>query len=181
MGYNQEAYEAECPVARALESASRRRTTPERVSIFTDAQAAIRRMASEDLGPSQMYVLQARKHTAVLRRARPGITIEIRWCLAHKGVAGNEKADEWAKLATEEPDARGVEWLGDLDRAEARPMPLPGRSHASSGTSRRRCGLRRGSGREAGPPKRSTGCRAVRSPTARLQIVLKGSPQGSIR
>jgi len=43
MGYNQEAYDAECAaLARALESASRRNMTPERVTIFTDAQAAIR-------------------------------------------------------------------------------------------------------------------------------------------
>jgi len=69
-------------------------------------------MASEEPGPGQMYALQARKHIAVLRRARPDITIEIRWRPAHKGVPGNEKADEWAKLAAEEPDARGVEWLG---------------------------------------------------------------------
>jgi len=43
----------------------------------------------------------------------------------HKSVPGNEKADEWAKLAAEEPDARGVEWLGYSDRTEARAMPLP--------------------------------------------------------
>ena len=117
MGYNQEAYEAECAaLARALESASRRPTTPERITIFTDAQAAIRRMASEEPGPG---------HIATLRKARPGIIIEIRWCPAHKGVAGNEKADEWAKIAAEEPDARGVEWLSYSDRNEARAMPLP--------------------------------------------------------
>ena len=46
MGYNQEAYDAECAaLARVLESASRRQTTPERITIFTEAQAAIRRMA----------------------------------------------------------------------------------------------------------------------------------------
>jgi len=44
------------------------------------------------------------------------IRIEIRWCPAHWGVAGNEKADEWAKQAAEEPDARGVEWMGYTDR-----------------------------------------------------------------
>jgi ribonuclease HI len=44
MAYNQEAFDAECAaLARALEVAARRRTTPERVTIFTDAQAAIRR------------------------------------------------------------------------------------------------------------------------------------------
>jgi len=125
MGYNQDAYDAECAaLARAVETVARRQTTPERITIFTDAQAAIRRMASEDPGPGQnrqMYAIQARKHIATLWRARPGIIIEIRWCPAHKGVSGNEKADECAKLAAEEPDAHSVEWL----QAGARPMPLP--------------------------------------------------------
>jgi ribonuclease HI len=121
MGYNQEAYDVEyAALARALETAARRQTAPERVTIFTDAQAAIRCMASGDPGPGQMHAIQARKHIATLRRARLGI-IKIRWCPAHKGVAVNEKADEWAKLAAEEPDANSVEWL----QAGARPMPPP--------------------------------------------------------
>ena len=79
MGYNQEAYDAECAaLARALEEVSRRNTTLERVTIFSDAQAAIKRMASDEPGPGQHYALQARKHIAALRRAKPGITIEIR-------------------------------------------------------------------------------------------------------
>jgi len=103
MGSNQEAYDAECAaLTRALEEASRRNTTPERVAIFTDAQAAIRRMESDEPGPGQQYALQVRKHIATLRRARPDIVIEIRWCPAHKGVAGNEKADEWAKAVAEQ-------------------------------------------------------------------------------
>jgi len=126
MGYNREACDAECAaLARALESASRRQITPERVTIFTSAQAAIGRMASEKPGPGQQYALQARKHIATLRRARPGIIIEIRWCPAHKGIASNEKADEWAMIAAEKPDTRGVEWLNYSDRIEARAMPLP--------------------------------------------------------
>ena len=35
-------------------------------------------------------------------------------------VPGSKKADKWAKLMAEEPDARGVEWLGYSDPAEAR-------------------------------------------------------------
>jgi len=50
-----------------------------------------------------------KRHIAALRRARPGIIIEIRWHPAHNGAEVNGKADEWAKLAAEEPDTRGVE------------------------------------------------------------------------
>ena len=103
MGSNQEAYNAECAaLAHALEEASRRNTTPEQVTIFSDAQAAIRRIASDEPGPGQQCTLQARKHIATLRKSRPGIVIEIRWCPAQKGVTGNEKADEWAKAAAEQ-------------------------------------------------------------------------------
>jgi uncharacterized protein YegL len=43
MGYNQEASDAECSaLASALEEAVKRQTAPERIAIFTDAQAAIR-------------------------------------------------------------------------------------------------------------------------------------------
>jgi ribonuclease HI len=94
MGYNQEAYEAECAaLARALETAARRQMTPERVTIFTDALAAIWRMALEELSLGQIYALQARKHIATLRRVRPNVTIEIGWCPAHKGRLGKETAD----------------------------------------------------------------------------------------
>jgi len=131
MGNNQEAYDAECAaLAQALELAAQRSTTPERVTIFSDAQAAIQRMASDEPGPGQQYALQARKHITTLRRARKDIVIEIRWCPAHKGVAGNEKADEWAKIAAGEPNTRGVQWLSSSGRTEARAAPLP-RSLAS--------------------------------------------------
>jgi len=94
---------------------------PKRVTIFTDAQAAIRRMASEEPGPGQKYAILARRHITKLRIARLGITIEIRWCPTHKGVPGNKKADEWEKIAAEKPEAGGVEWL----QGGARPVPLP--------------------------------------------------------
>ena len=99
MGSNQEAYGAECAaLAHALEVAARRNVPPERVTIFSDAQAAITRMASDEPGPGQQYDLLARKYIAMLRSVRPGIVIEIRWCLAHKGVTGNEKAMNGRRL-----------------------------------------------------------------------------------
>ena len=76
-------------------------------------------------GPGQQYAIQTRKHIAALHRARPDITIEIQWYPAHKGIAGNVKADERAKIAAEEPDTRGVEWRKYSDRTEVRAMPLP--------------------------------------------------------
>jgi ribonuclease HI len=52
MGYNQEAYDAECAVlACALGIAAARDPVPDRVTIFTDAQAAIKRMSSDEPGP----------------------------------------------------------------------------------------------------------------------------------
>jgi len=119
MGYYQEAYDAECAaIARALEAASLGHV-PERVTIFSDSQAAIRRMASEEPGPGQQYAVLARRHIGTLRRARPGIAIGIRWCPAHKGVAGKEEADRWAKSGVGNPGTRGVEPLVPLPRSLA--------------------------------------------------------------
>jgi len=179
LGYNQEAYDAECAaLARALESASRRQTGPERVTIFTDAQATIRRMASEEPGPGQQYALQARMHIAALRRARPGVTIEIR-CPAHKGIAGNEKADEWAKIAAKEPDTRRVEWLNYSDRVEAHAMPLP-RSLANlkrATPEKNWAEARQWAGGRTSKTKYPY--QRARGPMARWPVAPRGSPQGT--
>jgi len=91
MGYNQEAYDVECAaLAHALQTATKRVPTRSHVTIFTDAQVAIKRMSSDEPGPWQKYALEARQHIAELRRKAPGITIEIRWCPADEGVEGNE-------------------------------------------------------------------------------------------
>jgi hypothetical protein len=57
------------------------------------------------------------------------MTIELRWCPTRKGVPGNEKADEWAKLVADEPDAHGVEFLGYGDRYRRRPFPPRSLAH----------------------------------------------------
>jgi len=54
MGFNQEAFDAECAaLAHALEMAVKSDPAPDHVTIFTDAQAAVRRMASDEPGPGQ--------------------------------------------------------------------------------------------------------------------------------
>jgi len=64
------ASDAECAaLARALESGLRGQTTPERVAIFTDAQAAIRWMASERLAPTSST--QSRRGRTSLPCGRP--------------------------------------------------------------------------------------------------------------
>ena len=58
------------------------------------------------------------------RRARTSTcaaTQRQRWSPALKGVPGTEKPGEWAKLAAEEPDARGVSYT---DRPGVCAVPL---------------------------------------------------------
>jgi hypothetical protein len=52
------------------------------------------------------------------------VAIELRWCPAHKGVPGNEKADEWAKMTADEPDAHGAEFTRYGGRHGKRRPPL---------------------------------------------------------
>jgi len=58
--------------------------------------------------------MHSRQENTSLHCDVPGIIIEIRWCPARTGVEGNEKADDRAKVAAEEPDTRGEEWLNHL-------------------------------------------------------------------
>jgi len=59
-----------------------------------------------------------------LRKTRPGSSFELRWCPAHEGVEGNERADKEAKLPAEEPEGQ-VSRLDDTDHYGRRGMLLP--------------------------------------------------------
>jgi len=99
------------------------------LTISTDAQAATRRVISNDPGLGQKYALEA---TAL----RPDITIEIRWCPSHCGIEGNGKADGWARIAADEPDSHGSGTQTDADalstkqEAETGPDPSPSKQEA---------------------------------------------------
>ena len=64
-------------------------------------------------GPGQVHALEVRKHITTLRPRGPAAAIELWRCPAHRGVPEDEKADEWAKLAADEPDAHesGIPWV----------------------------------------------------------------------
>jgi len=111
MGNNQEAYDAECAaLTHALELAAQRNATPERVTIFSDAQAAIRRMASDEPVPGRQYALEARKHIATLRKTRPGIVIEIRWCPATREPLATRRPTSGRRL--QQGSRTPVGWSG---------------------------------------------------------------------
>jgi len=67
-------------IARALDVAADRakRHKLGRVRIFTDAQAALKRMTHDEPGPGQTHALQARKAIAALHKREPAVEIEIR-------------------------------------------------------------------------------------------------------
>jgi hypothetical protein len=62
-------------------------------------------MTSDEPGPGQAHVLEARKRIATLRQRKPAVTIERR-CSAHKGVSGDWKADESGGVRTRRPWSR---------------------------------------------------------------------------
>ena len=82
--------------------------------------ATTRGLTTQSELPSRALETAARRMTTPEK-----VTIEIRWCPAHKGVPGNEKVDEWAMFAAENPDARGVEWKQCTGRYGRRLMPHP--------------------------------------------------------
>ncbi|KAJ3560528.1 hypothetical protein NPX13_g9271 [Xylaria arbuscula] len=85
----------------------------DKVVIYTDNQAAIRSSA-KPLGKSGAYLLKV-----IARRIQDlqedGLPVEIRWIPAHRGILGNEEADQAAKEATG--------WRGDGTRGQKAEQP----------------------------------------------------------
>jgi ribonuclease HI len=68
-----------------------------RVTIFTDSQATLRRIQSDEPGPGQVLALRTMNWESDL--TDKNIRVEYRWVPAHKGVEGNEEADQKATKA----------------------------------------------------------------------------------
>jgi ribonuclease HI len=79
---------------------------PKSLTIFTDAQAALKRIRNDDPGPGQWLARRILRTERQLRQA--GWTTEFRWIPGHRGIEGNEVADQWAK---EGAGASGAEHL----------------------------------------------------------------------
>jgi len=68
-----------------------------RVMIFTDSQATLRRIQSDEPGLGQVLALRTMNWESEL--TKKNIRAEYRWVPAHKGVKGNEEADSQATKA----------------------------------------------------------------------------------
>jgi len=77
-------------------------------TIFADAQAALQRITSNAPGPGQRYAIAIAQQAHDLWKKRK-VSVQFRWVPSHVGTAGNEKADEWAKMAAR--NERGSEQL----------------------------------------------------------------------
>ena len=71
-----------------------RKESDRRYAIFSDAQSAIRCITSDELGPGQQWARGTEVCTRLIAREN---RIMIHWVPAHRGVVGNEAADDLAK------------------------------------------------------------------------------------
>ena len=89
------AFDAELSaLARAVGLAAHGASPGAQVRIFTDSQAAMRRVLDDRPGPGQQEAIRC--IVGARRLCRRGAAVSIHWVPGHAGVAGNEIADQWA-------------------------------------------------------------------------------------
>jgi len=100
LGRQKEAFDAEMyAMSEAVKIADEicGRKEVRRVTIFTDSQATLRRIQSDEPGPGQVLALRTMNWESEL--LKKNIQVEYRWVPAHKGIEGNEEADLQATKA----------------------------------------------------------------------------------
>ena len=107
LGNNKEVFDAELyAIFRALSIIDQRQKCGHRYTIFGDSTAAIDRIRSDSIGPGQhLAVASIEVCTRILARDNE---VSIHWNPAHHGVLGNEKADEYTKVAVRGESQRGA-------------------------------------------------------------------------
>jgi len=100
LGRQKEAFDAEMyAMSEAVKIADEicERKEVRRVTVFTDSPATLRRIQSDEPGPGQVLALRTMNWESKLTDR--SIKVEYRWVPAHKGVEGNEEADQQATKA----------------------------------------------------------------------------------
>ena len=89
------AFDAELSaLARAIDLCAHQATPDTHFRIFTNSQAAMRRIVDDRPGPGQREAIHS-IHGAG-RVYQRGASISVHWVPGHAGIAGNEIADQWA-------------------------------------------------------------------------------------
>jgi len=83
-----------------------------RVTVFTDSQATLKQIQSDEPGPGQVLALRTMNWVEAL--ARKNIQVEYRWVPAHKEIEGNEEADQQATKVAYKHCGRYIETQNPL-------------------------------------------------------------------
>ncbi|KAI5788746.1 ribonuclease H-like domain-containing protein [Pyronema domesticum] len=103
IGMNKEVYDAELfAIEQAMRRFVNRGQQHQHYTIFSDSQSALERCRNDKPGPGQAIARSIIYGSLVLAINRCKVT--LRWVPAHKGVPGNEKADQLAKKAAKHPE-----------------------------------------------------------------------------
>jgi ribonuclease HI len=97
LGRQKEAFNAEVyAVSEAVKIADEicKKEGARRVMIFMDSQSTLQRIQSDQPGPGQVLALRTMRWESEL--LRKNIRVEYRWVPAHKGMEGNQQADQQA-------------------------------------------------------------------------------------
>ena len=143
LGKNKEAFDAEVFILlRAVGLLCDRGESGKRYTIFSDSRAAVSRIQHDRCGPTQALAKAVIARTDEL--AEWGNTLTFRWTPSHEGVAGNEQADEAARLAAEGEGDRAVpEYIREASLSHLKRKTTEARSQATAQWIREQVGRRR--------------------------------------